>query len=171
MKTVETKVYQFSELSDSAKEKALNNLRYNQVESGWWEFTHQDALGIGLKIQSFELDRNRHCEGEFILSASEVAQNIFNEHGESCETYKTANEFMEEWQPIFNDYMNEASENYESRELEEQMQELEDEFLKSLCEDYSILLEKEYEYLTSDEATIESIEANEYEFLESGKLY
>jgi hypothetical protein len=31
-------------------------------------------------------------------------------------------------------------------------------------------LEKEYEYLSSDEAIIETIEANEYTFTESGKL-
>jgi hypothetical protein len=31
-------------------------------------------------------------------------------------------------------------------------------------------LEKEYEYLTSDESIIETIHANEYEFTEDGKI-
>ena len=33
-----------------------------------------------------------------------------------------------------------------------------------------VLLRDEYEYLTSDEAVKETIEANEYEFTEGGKL-
>jgi len=32
------------------------------------------------------------------------------------------------------------------------------------------MLQKEYEYQMSDEAIIETIEANEYEFTENGKL-
>ena len=32
------------------------------------------------------------------------------------------------------------------------------------------MLRNEYEYLTSEEAVIESIRANEYEFTEDGKL-
>jgi hypothetical protein len=48
------------------------------------------------------------------------------------------------------------------------LQDIEDEFLKSLCEDYSIMLQNESEYLQSDAAIIEAINANEYEFLEDG---
>ena len=125
---------------------------------------------IGLKITEFDLERNRHCKGQFNLSACEVAQNIFNEHGESCETFKTATKFMEEWQPIFSDYMDEFHKDYESGESEDKMMELEEEFLHDLLEDYSIMLQHEYEYLTSEEAIIETIKANEYEFLETGKF-
>jgi predicted transcriptional regulator len=32
------------------------------------------------------------------------------------------------------------------------------------------MLQKEYEYLTSEEAIIETIEANEYEFTEKGEM-
>jgi myo-inositol catabolism protein IolC len=169
MKTIEIKLYKFSELSEEAKQKAIEKHYDINVDYDWWQNTYEDARQIGLKITSFDLDRNRHAKGEFLLSACEVAQNILNEHGESCQTYKTAQSFMEDWQPVFNDYMNEESENYESRELEGEMQEMEDDFLKSLCEDYSIMLQNEYEYLYSDEAIIETIEANDYDFTENGK--
>jgi hypothetical protein len=43
-------------------------------------------------------------------------------------------------------------------------------FLRSLLEDYRIMLQKEYEYLTSEETIIETIEANEYEFTEKGEM-
>lgn len=170
MKTVTINIYQFSELSDEAKEKAISNLSDINVDFDWWTNTYEDAARIGLKITSFDLDRNRNAKGQFTLSANEVAQNIFNEHGEECETYKTAKSFMEEWQPIFNDYMNENSENYESRESEDKLQDLEDDFKNSILEDYSILLQHECEYLQSEKAIIETIEANEYDFTEDGKL-
>lgn len=171
MKTIELNLYKFSELSDEAKQKALSEFYDINVSHDWWAWTCEDAKTIGLKIDGFDLDRNRHAKGSFLLSACEVAQNIFNNHGESCETYTIAEKFMAEWQPIFNDYMNENSENYESGELESQMIELEDDFLQSLLEDYSIILQKEYEYLTSDEAIIETIECNDYDFTADGKLY
>lgn len=40
-----------------------------------------------------------------------------------------------------------------------------------LCEEIYETLEKEYDYLTSKEQIIECINANEYEFLESGKAF
>ena len=48
---------------------------------------------------------------------------------------------------------------------------LDDEFRVSILEDYRIMLQKQYEYLCSEEAIIETIEANDYEFTEDGKLY
>lgn len=170
-KVIKTTVYSFKELPKEIQEKVLEKECYINVEyHEWWDGTFDDAKRIGLKLTGFDLDRNRHAKGEFLLSANEVAQNIFNEHGEMCETYKTAKNFMEEWQPVFNDYMDETSENYESRELENELQDLEDEFLKNICEDYSIMLQKECEYLTSEEAIIETIEVNEYTFTIEGKM-
>ena len=172
MKTVTQKidVYEFSELSEIAKEKALNQLCDINVHYNWWEFTYEDAENIGLKINSFDLDRNRHCTGNFLLSACEVAQNILNEHGEICETYKSANEFLNYFNPIFADYLDENSENYESSDLEDVLSDLESEFLTSLLEDYSIMLQHEYEYLTSETAIINTIEANEYTFDVNGNM-
>ena len=168
MRIIETKVYPFSELSDDAKQRAIENLSNINVDYNWWESTYEDAERIGLKITAFDLDRNRHANGTFELSANEVAANIFSEHGETCETFKTATKFMEEWQPVFSEYLNEESEKYESRESEEALMELEDQFLKSILEDYSIMLENECEHLQSKEAIIETIESNEYEFNEFG---
>lgn len=170
MRTIRIKLYKFSELSKDAQEKAIESLSDINVDYDWWEFIYEDAKNIGLRITSFDLDRNRHAKGEFMLAANEVAQNIFNEHGEGCETYKTAKSFMEEWQPVFNNYIDETHEDYESSDSEDKLQDMENEFLKSLLEDYSIMLQKEYEYETSDKAIIETIEANEYEFTKDGKL-
>jgi hypothetical protein len=167
MRTIQTTVYKFDELSPKAQAQAIDYLYDINVSHRWWEFIYEDAKIIGLEITSFDLDRNRHAKGEFILSACEVAQNIFNKHGETTETYNTAKEFMEEWQPVFDEYMTEPD---NSLELEERLIELENEFLKNLLDDYSIMLQNEYEYLTSEEAIIETIRINDYEFTEYGEL-
>lgn len=171
MKTIRTKVYQFSELSDSAKQTAIEQFSDINVDYDWWSSTYEDAATIGLKITSFDLDRNRHAKGEFTLAANEVAQNIFTNHGEECETYKTAQTFMETWQPVFNDYMDENSDNYESADSEQLLQNFEEDFLNDLLEDYSIMLQKECEYLQSETAIIETIETNEYDFTKDGKRF
>lgn len=166
MKTIKLNLYKFEELSEEAQEKAIeNNIEIN-VDYNWWDSEYDDAENIGLKITSFSLDRNRGAEGEFLLSANEVAQNIFNNHGGNCETYKTASEFMENWQPVFNEYMKD-----ENSDLEDDLQELEDEFLKDLLEDYSIMLQNQSEYLQSEEAIKETLIANEYDFSEDGEMY
>ena len=170
MRIIETKVFTFDELNEDAKQNAIERLSDINVSHDWWDCIYEGAKEDGVKITSFDLDRNRHAQGEFILSACEVAQNILNEHGNNCETFKTATNFLEEWQPVFDEYMNEESEKFESRESEDELQELEDEFLKNLLEEYSIMLQNDCEYLQSEEAIIETIQANEYEFTEEGEL-
>lgn len=171
MKKVIINTYQFSELSEKAKEKALQELSNINVDFEWWDTTYEDAANIGLKLTSFDLDRNRHANGAFTLSAAEVAQNILNEHGEGCATYKTAEAFLKEHNPVFAAYMDEENELYESYEAEEKLSDIEQDFLVSLLEDYSIILQHEYDYLTSEEAIVGTIEANEYDFTEERKLF
>lgn len=163
--TVTRNLYTFDELSEDAKQKAIDNNREMNVGDEWWECTYEDAHTIGLKITGFDLDRNRHATGEFTLSACEVAQNIFNNHGEQCTTFETAKEFMEDWQPVFDKYME-----TEDVELEPELIRLEDEFLQSLLGDYSIILQNECEYLQSDEAITERLSDGElFEFTEDGE--
>jgi len=88
MRIKETKLYHFDELSEEAKQKAIEGLSDINTDYEWWESTYEDAENIGLKLTSFGLDR----------------------------------------------------------------------------------MQKDYEHLTSSEAIIETIQANEYEFTENGKL-
>jgi arsenate reductase-like glutaredoxin family protein len=168
MKEVKIIVYSFDELSEDAKQKAIEDNRDINFDFKWWDHIYCDAKSVGLKIESFDLDRNKHAIGVFILEPLEVAQNIINEHGESCETYKTAKEFLNAHNSLFSDYLDEDKETYESKELEQEMSDLEDDFLNSLCFDYANILQREYEYLCSDKAIIETIQANEYNFLKCG---
>ena len=159
MRTIETTVYKFDELTEEAKEKAVQRLSDINVDYRWYESTFDDAEGIGLKITDFEADR--YAKGKFINSAHEVAEAIIRDHGVHCETAITANNYMAEYKEL-------EKNTPEEDDLETDA--IDEEFLKSLLEDYRILLRKEYEYLTSEEAIIETIQANEYEFTSDGKL-
>ena len=171
MRTVRTKIYKFNELSNEAKQKAIEKYRntdYGDYQIAW-DNTKEDAHEIGLKIT--ELSEYKNNKGEFLFSAAEIAQNIFNNHGKMCETYKTAEKFISEWQPIFNNYMDEKHEDYESNESENTLQELEDYFLHSLLEDYRSMYFNDIEHQNSDEYISETIEVNDYEFMADGKMF
>lgn len=144
-------------LTDEQKDNAIEKLWDINVNFDWWQFTYEDAANIGLQITGFDIYRGSYCTVELIDDLHTVILSIIREHGENCETYKTAKEF--EARLIFN----------EDNEIEN-LDELEDEFLHSIGEDYRIILQHEYEYQTSKEAIIETIEANEYEFDEDGNI-
>jgi len=164
MKTIRTKVYQFSELSESAKQTAIEWYRNRESEdySFVWDNIKDDAKEIGLKIIS--LDDHKSNEGEFMLSAAEVAANIIRNHGNECETYKTAISFLEEWEPAFSAYI-------ETEEKESELMDIEERFLQSLLEDYRIMYNQDIEAQNEDEYIIDAITANEYYFTKDGKIF
>jgi DNA-directed RNA polymerase subunit F len=156
MKKYTVTTYSFDELSQEAQEAALSELCDINVDYDWWRYSYDDAENIGVKITSFDMDR--YCNMDFD-SALSIAEKIVKEHGEMCDTYKTAVKYITEYAKLV------------TEQEQEQLEDLDNEFKKSLEEDYRILLAKEYDYLTSDEAIKESIEANNYEFLSTGKRY
>ena len=163
IETTKRNLYKWEELNDKAKENAVDELYDINIDFEWWYHFCEDAENIGLKITEWDLGRSNYCHGAFVLSAEEVAANIFRDHGINCETYKTATDFMKKHDPLFAAYL-------DTEDGEDELLELEQDFLLSLCEDYLVILSKEYEYRISDEAIIETIKANEYEFTGAGKL-
>ena len=85
-------VYQFNELSSSAKERARDWWREGALDYDWSEYTYKDAENVGLKLDEFDLDR-LHIKGKFLGSAIDCADSILREHGKDCETYKLAKKF------------------------------------------------------------------------------
>ena len=166
MRTIQAAVYKFNELTEEAKNKAINELCDINILDIWWNDTYEDASNIGLEITSFSLDRANYCNGRFVNCAEETAENIIKEHGEECETYKTAKSYLENRGILAEKY---SEDNYE--EFDYKVNKLDENFLNALLNDYKDILKEEYEYLQSDESIIETIESNEYEFTVDGKMY
>jgi hypothetical protein len=172
MKIIETKVFKFEELDEAAQETAISELYDINVDYEWWDYVYTDAEDVGLKIKGFDLDRGSYCNVEWIEDPLTVANKIIENHGPDCETHKDAEIFLADYDKIMNDAeKDEEGEMLFELDIEEEIEELEDEFLKTMCENYRIMLSKEYEYLTSEEAIKETIIINEYDFLENGKLF
>uniref|UniRef100_A0A6M3M9D2 Antitoxin of toxin-antitoxin stability system n=1 Tax=viral metagenome TaxID=1070528 RepID=A0A6M3M9D2_9ZZZZ len=55
-RTVEQTIYKFDELSDRAKEKAMDWYRQGQLDYDWWEFVYEQA-DTAAKHLGIELDR------------------------------------------------------------------------------------------------------------------
>lgn len=161
MKTISVTLYEYKELSKKAKQKVLFDLAEINVFFGWWDSTYDDATDIGLKIYSFEVDCHKCALGKFTENCYSVATNILEQHGEHCTTYKTAEKFLEDIQPIaeFNDATGQS---------EDTIVEMEEQFLKDILSNYADILESECKYILKDENVIATIEANEYLFLEDG---
>lgn len=175
MKTIQTTVYEYSELSEKAKAAARNWWLESGGLDDWWRCTYEDAEQIGLKLTSFDLCSAsfvRNLEGHFIVSAIECSEAIFREHGEHCDTYKTAKAF-----DAANDALPElpSEDSPEYGEIERRLCESVDaneaDFLDALLRDYAKLLQQQLEYMESEEAIAETLTANEYTFTESGKRF
>lgn len=162
MRTVETKVYLFDELSETAKDKARQwYLSCDTIDAQFaWDCLKDDAKTIGLNIDS--IDTHKANKGSFIISAIDCAEKIIKEHGKDCETYKTASKFLEDRKAI------ECDSEYQE---ETEHDNLENEFLHDLLEDYRIMLEKDIDYMQSSEYVDENIRINEYEFTEEGNRF
>lgn len=172
MKVIETTVYEFDELTDEAKEIAREWYRNGAMDYEWWDSTFEDAANIGLKITSFDLERNRHAKGQFTQDAPKVAAAIIKEHGPACETHKTATAYLADLAKLNSacaDVDGDDETNAEFEEWQDKRESLAAEFEKSLLEDYSIMLQQES--LSSNESVDEGIKANGYTFTESGKRY
>ena len=166
----EITVYTFAELSETAKSKVLNDLYDINVDYDWWRYTYDVAENVGIKITGFDIDCGSYCKGDLLLSCEEVCANIIRDHGDTCETYKTAQTFLAEKERILNAAETDENGDFTDSDTEDKLIENETDFTQSILEDYRIMLSHEYDYLTSKAAIIETIEANNYTFTESGKM-
>lgn len=177
METRQYKVYKFDELSDEGKEKAIQNYYDINVDYEWWEHLYDDAENIGLKLESFDLDRNRHATGRFTMGMVDVIDAIMKEHGIECDTYKLATEWNTEYRNraaswLWDQRKAYPDERYTLDDFQDtsEYDDIERDFLKDLLEEYSVMLQKECDYLTSEEAITETLVCNDYDFTESGRI-
>lgn len=171
VKKPEGEPYLFSELSEQAKQKAIQNACYYTVEDDWWQCTYEDAATCGIKITGFDIVYRREIYGKLLWSAESVAEQIIKEHGEGCDTYREAHCFLTALLPIKvkQRLLEDVDDIY--MECADEIEDMEEEFKKDILQCYWKNLYEEYDYLTSNEAIIETIEANDYQFEEDGSRY
>ena len=186
------KVYQFNELKPEAKEKAIEQASIDGINTdlNWWEQDenyNEMARDYGLEVKmseiSFDLDRGSYVYFE-----------TFN-HGRE-ENWKTGIEVADykkfvkkaglKWRKSLEQAFTIGHKHYAGSEgkntieadsyygdsnlTDEEIEKLEA-CLEEFIDEILSQLKKEYNYLTSEEAIIETIEANEYDFLEDGSRF
>src|ERR1700754_4941823 len=103
MRTVRTKVYEFNELSPDAQQKAIDHFSDINVGFNWWQQVYTDAETIGIKITEFDLDHGT-IGGKLLYSLTYCGELITANHGDQCETYKTAKAYLAEWAKLVKEH-------------------------------------------------------------------
>lgn len=182
MREITVKVYSFAELSDDAKERALNAFRDINVEyDDWWEgsFDTIRTAGklLGLEIDDIYFNTDLYCifdaDYEYVRGAAKA---VHAEFPQDTELHGIARKLQDLQKRHFYSLSCAVTEgrsmNYYRCFRFGEYYECDD--LGDILDDFAhwarILLRDEAEYRTSDEAVKEMIEANEYEFTEDGKL-
>lgn len=166
MRTIETKVFEFKELSPDTQEQIINNW---ELYPSWYDSTYEDAENIALKITEFDIDRNT-INGEFTLSPFQCATLITDNHGKTCNTFLFADGYLASYAEISTRDANNDLTAEECNLMDKDLEDLGEEFLHYLLKEYLQMLKSDYDYQTSREAIVETIEANNYEFTEAGKM-
>ena len=167
MREIVTSVYKFEELSEEAQDTAVESLWDINVDYGWWNFIYDEATKIGCQIEGFDIDRGE-CALNLSVDGNSVIKLILANHGENCDTYKTALNFKDAMAFAIKAY----DEDFEGDpEVAWNLERIITDFQHALTQDYMKIIREGYEYLTSREVIIETIQCNEYEFTARGKIH
>lgn len=160
MRTIETKVYQYDELLEEAQSKAVEAHLDINVNYDWWEFIYEDLEKMGIEVVNFNSHKTAINLTETPL---DVVDRLTEEYADITEIHQTALNFKNDWVNLHHTSADtDVSDDEEDLELD---------FTNTLVEDVRIMLNHEYEYLTSEEAIIETLVANEYEFTKDGTIF
>jgi len=170
MRTAAVHYYKFDELSDKAKQRALDWWRQGALDYDWWESIYEDAALVGIKITGFDTGRSCEITGEFVKTPDETAARILSWHGEDTPTAAEARHYQKTMAEFMATAEKDEYGELATYALDADKEDIEAEFLRALLEEYLVILRKEEEYQLSDEVGEEMIRANEYEFTEDGAI-
>ena len=192
-------VYQFNELSDAAKDKAIEDYRQDGFDYEWWDYIFEDAKRMGalmgitvdnIYFSGFSSQGDGACfEGSYEYVKGSVkairdetgdndkdltaiakglqAEQRRNFYGLSA-SVKQRGHYSHEFCTEIDVQDNRDNAPWQvADEVEEAIKDLLRDFMRWIYRS----LEREWDYMNSDAAITETIEANEYEFLENGRMY
>lgn len=193
-------VYSFNELDESTQAQVLGNMRDINTDYAWWNYTYETMTTVG-KMLGINIDNiyfsGFYSQGDGALFTGSYSYNkgwrkaLSSEFGgEWLKVLIAIGETLQAIQaPMFYKLSASVTQSghynhsgctafnvyYDGDYLTSEKQEqAETDLIQALREFMDFIycqLEKEYDYLVSDEAVIESIESNDYEFLENGSIY
>jgi hypothetical protein len=191
MKTEQVNIYKFSELSKEVQEKVLDKMR--EINTDWddwyqsdFEVFKEDLQKIGVSCESFCFDlydRNFYMvkpniddTRKFLLSALSDERKLLMEFDE--DEKKEFDELVDKLEDEYTFGIHEKDSSRYGNNFVEGLDEIGDilgidydEYLKDILKDFLKQLQESYDYLSSDEAVKDTIEANEYDFLEDGERW
>lgn len=208
MRTEEIKIYQFSELSDEAKQKAIEWMRDSNMEFGHW-FIDEAFKTIEKGVEAFDFRLSKYSIDweNANMSSTTITTGLDDAIAEEISGVRLYKYLVNNFSGIFwerkhwGEYTKNENTGKWRYKYYSKIQNIEhscpftgvcydDDFLepfreflkkpngltlKELVEEgiEKVLrsVESEIEYRNTDEALIEDIEANEYEFTEKGKRY
>ena len=198
MRTVETKVYTFNELSDEAKQVALENFRDINTRFDDWsepiqEGFREKATQAGFKIEDIFFSGfwsqgdgamftysgfNDGMLKSFVeqLDLSDADKVVILSQADTCGKGIHRGHYYHEQSCDHYNTLDSTNPDWEyATDLISQHDDAFDKYVirtyKDLCRELYRDLEEYYEELTSDEAIQEAIEENGYEFTEDGKIF
>lgn len=180
MRTITKEIYTFEELTPEVQQKVIDNNRDWNTDYDWWDFAY-DEIAEMWKKKGIGTDDHKKGNGPFYFDLGRGS--IFYATGAYIDDYGSLFEALEldmsseKADDILNNVKfdvqhfggNSAKTIVESDYLTDEDAELIQELVDGLCQESLLLLQREYDYLTSDEAIRESIIANEAEFYWDGR--
>ena len=165
MKTIEIKVYKFDELDKQTREKVIENYRYINVENiDWYNYISYDFNRLGLEIHAFDIGRRNHIDVMIWDTLEKTSKLILQEFGDSVAIKQTAKNYIDEFNKIQANFK-------EDKDIERELEILDEQYEKEYQEEIISYINNSYDWETSDEAVINTIEANDYDFTTNGKIY
>ncbi len=164
MKTIEIKVYKFEELDKQTQEKVIENYRYINVEDTfWYDWIKDDFNRLGLEIKEFNIDRGSYAK-IYIENFEDTSNYIIEEFGDSVAIKQTAKNYLKELKEIVSNFK-------EDEEIDREFEILDEKYQHEFEADILSYLRANYVWEINDQAVINTIEANDYDFTTEGKIY
>jgi len=177
MRVLEINAYTFGELSEKVQERVLEKFRDMNVDYEWYENTKEiwtkklkenGFLNAKIEFSGF------HSQGDGASFTGEIdIQKMIDTFPEfkSLEVDKINLGILDLNGRYYHSHSKKVTGDYDEWDIDkegdtlfESFKDAVEQFRQDLCQDIYAELQKEYEYLTSDECIIESFSMNNYEF-------
>ena len=180
-------LYKYSELDEAAQERARDWWRQGGLDYEWYDFIYEDAKEIAA-LMGVEIDRiffrgfssqgDGACfEGSYyykkgaLKAVQSYAPNDNTLHGIAANLQEAQRKaFYGLYAHVkhsghhYHEYCTSFDVRHDERDVSDDEEDVIKEALRDFMRWIYIRLEKEYDWLLSDESVVEAIEANEYEF-------